>query len=111
MRRHVLPPVGVPVAVRGLDEGLEPGIGNQGIRGFLAKERYTASLRQIETGESWEIRNRIAQGRTLQYGSRDGNGRLSRVLTRLLLLRAGYAWVPYQLAGKHDGAEYENRRI
>ena len=25
----------------------------------------------------------------------DGNGRLSRVLTTLLLLRAGYSWVPY----------------
>src|ERR1700719_2414715 len=25
----------------------------------------------------------------------DGNGRLSRVLTTLLLLRAGYAYVPY----------------
>lgn len=25
----------------------------------------------------------------------DGNGRLSRVLTRLLLLQAGYAYVPY----------------
>ena len=26
---------------------------------------------------------------------RDGNGRLSRVLTTLLLLRAGYSYVPY----------------
>jgi Fic family protein len=25
----------------------------------------------------------------------DGNGRLSRILTTLLLLRAGYAYVPY----------------
>jgi Fic family protein len=25
----------------------------------------------------------------------DGNGRLSRVLTNLLLLRSGYAYVPY----------------
>jgi Fic family protein len=25
----------------------------------------------------------------------DGNGRLSRILTMLLLLRAGYAYVPY----------------
>ena len=26
---------------------------------------------------------------------KDGNGRLSRILTTLLLLRAGYAYVPY----------------
>ena len=33
----------------------------------------------------------------------DGNGRLSRIVTTLLLLRAGYAYVPYaSLARKRD---------
>ena len=32
----------------------------------------------------------------------DGNGRLSRILTTLLLLRSGYAYVPYSsLAERH----------
>ncbi|MCK9512954.1 MAG: Fic family protein [Pigmentiphaga sp.] len=35
----------------------------------------------------------------------DGNSRLSRVLNTLLLLRAGYAYVPYSVAGKRDRAE------
>ncbi|WP_242479612.1 Fic family protein [Lamprobacter modestohalophilus] len=35
----------------------------------------------------------------------DGNGRLSRVLTTLLLLRARYAYVPLQLAGERHRAK------
>ena len=35
----------------------------------------------------------------------DGNGRLSRILTTLLLLRSGYGYVPYKLAGECDRAE------
>jgi Fic family protein len=29
------------------------------------------------------------------YAFKDGNGRLSRIVTTLLLLRAGYGYVPY----------------
>jgi Fic family protein len=36
---------------------------------------------------------------------KDGNGRLSRLLTTLLLLRAGYGYVPLQLDGKRHRTE------
>src|SRR3546814_11693034 len=41
----------------------------------------------------------------------DGNGRLSRVLTTLLLLRSGYAYVPYSSLESVIEARSEERRV
>jgi Fic family protein len=55
--------------------------------GTLAPERLSA-LRRVATGIFVVVFLAI-------HPFQDGNGRLSRVLTTLLLLRAGYAYVPY----------------
>jgi len=91
--------------------------------GTLAPERLSA-LRRIATiegiGSSTRIEGSRLSDRELEHllsnleihPFQDGNGRLSRVLTTLLLLRAGYAYVPFSSLESviEQSKERENRK-